>query len=536
MEAGMKPGDRIGDYEVLSELGRGGMGRVYKVRNVISDRVEAMKILLPELAGRQELAARFLREIKLVASLEHPNIAALRTAMTLDDQLVMIMEFVEGASIDERLEGGALPIGEALDCTGQALQGLGYAHQRGVVHRDIKPANLMVTREGVVKVMDFGIAFSGSEHKLTSTGTTLGSLAYMSPEQVRGEAADPRSDLYSLGIALYEMVTGTRPFKADSDYAIMAAHVKEAPRPPVELQPGLPEGLNDVILTAIAKEKEQRFQSAEEFRQALARVAAPAQESTRVYSAPAGERGASASTRLMTPPPGGVAPATRVETPRQPTPAAPKPATVPATPPAMPQAMPPPVAQGSGHRGIYLGLGAVLALLLLIAVGTFLRPKAAEAPGRPAPAPAAQAPAPSAEPAGTRAAAGPTATRPTEQSKPAAPAPAAEDPAAAAAAAAARKAAAEKAAREAALEELEKQIDGLNARFAAVDTSLETLRQRQRAAGYDLRGDITAKQESLRQNMAKAREAFDRGDPERGKKFADQAELLVGQLEKFLGR
>ncbi len=532
----MKPGDRIGDYEVISELGRGGMGRVYKVRNVISDRVEAMKILLPELAGRQELAARFLREIKLVASLEHPNIAALRTAMTLDDQLVMIMEFVEGSSIDERLESGALPMGEALEYTGQALQGLGYAHKRGVVHRDIKPANLMVTREGVVKVMDFGIAFSGSEHKLTSTGTTLGSLAYMSPEQVRGEAADPRSDLYSLGIALYEMVTGTRPFKADSDYAIMAAHVKEAPRPPIELQPGLPQGLNEVILTAIAKEKEQRFQSADEFREALGRVAAAGHEGTMVYSAPAAGAGARASTLVMTPP-GGVPTATRVETPRQPTVAAAAPRTAPPAPaPPVPQQMPPPAAQGSGNRGIYLGLGAVLALLLLIAVGTFLRPKAAEAPSQSAPAPAAKAPepAPAAEPSSTAPAAGTTAPAPAQQQ--AAAAPSTPDSAAAAAAEAAQKTAAEKAAKEKALAELEQQLDGLNARFAAVDTSLETLRQRQRASGYDLRGDITAKQESLRQNMAKAREAYDRGDPERGKKFADQAELLVAQLEKFLGR
>jgi eukaryotic-like serine/threonine-protein kinase len=228
---------RIGDYQILNELGSGGMGRVYRVRNVISDRIEAMKILLPDLAGRQELATRFLREIKLMASLNHPNIAQLRTAFTADNQLVMIMEYVEGTTLADRLEHGPIPAPEALNYISQVLNALSYAHHQHVIHRDIKPANIMVTGEGAVKLMDFGIARAGDEHSLTMTGTTLGSLGYMSPEQVKGEGTDARSDLYSVGVSLYEMVTGQRPFRADSDYSLMSAHVRETPKPPLELQP-----------------------------------------------------------------------------------------------------------------------------------------------------------------------------------------------------------------------------------------------------------------------------------------------------------
>jgi serine/threonine protein kinase len=233
-------GKRIGDYQILNELGSGGMGRVYKVRNVLSDRIEAMKILLPNLAGREDIAARFLREIKLMANLNHPNIAALRTAFTGDNQLVMIMEYVEGTDLAARLEHGPIAPADAVNYIQQVLSALSYAHQQHIIHRDIKPSNMMLTPQGVVKLMDFGIARAGEERSITMTGTTLGSLGYMSPEQVKGEPTDARSDLYSVGVSLYEMVTGQRPFQASSDYSIMAAHVKETPKPPVELHPGLP--------------------------------------------------------------------------------------------------------------------------------------------------------------------------------------------------------------------------------------------------------------------------------------------------------
>src|SRR5262249_29147109 len=156
----------------------------YKVRNVLSDRIEAMKVLLPDLAGRQELAARFQREIKVLASLNHPNIAALRTAFTADNQLVMVMEYVDGTTIATLLEHASLQLRDALNYIDQVLSALSYAHQHNVIHRDVKPANMMLTPEGVIKLMDFGIARSGEERSLTMTGATLGSLSYMSPEQV----------------------------------------------------------------------------------------------------------------------------------------------------------------------------------------------------------------------------------------------------------------------------------------------------------------------------------------------------------------
>ena len=273
-------GQRLGDYEILEVLGAGGMGKVYKVRNVISDRVEAMKVLLPNLSSQQELADRFLREIKLLASLNHPNIAQLRTALTIDNQLVMIMEFVEGVTLASRIQEGPLPAASAVNYTDQVLGALSYAHKMNIVHRDVKPANMMLTPQGVVKLMDFGIARSASDRGLTMTGTTLGSLNYMPPEQVKGEPADARSDLYSLGISLYEMATGRLPFQGDSSYSLMAAHLNEQPRPPIEYRADIPETLNQIILISLEKDPAKRFQSADAFRNALKNVPGAARIAT----------------------------------------------------------------------------------------------------------------------------------------------------------------------------------------------------------------------------------------------------------------
>ena len=376
---------RIGDYEVLGVLGSGGMGRVYKVRNVISDRVEAMKILLPNLAGRQELADRFLNEIKLLASLDHPNIAALRTALTVDNQLLMIMEYVEGTTLAARLEHGPIPIGETLDYINQVLAALSYAHARGVIHRDIKPGNMMLTPNGVVKLMDFGIARSGTDGGMTKTGTTLGSVHYMSPEQVRCEPIDARSDLYSLGITLYELVTGQRPFQADSEFSLMAAQVKEIPKPPVQLQAGLPAGLNEIILMAIQKDPARRFQSAEAFRNALSNVECDSSGQTATmdirpgYVAPVAAGAASPAAVKVTPtvaqppspsstPASAAAPHTAGST----TGAAPRVATVAAAPAATTHAAGnvPPVK--NDHHVLYITLGAVLALAALVGAGTYV--------------------------------------------------------------------------------------------------------------------------------------------------------------------
>src|SRR5215472_11863807 len=203
-----EPGSKIGDYEVLGQLGAGGMGRVYKVRNELSDRVEAMKVLLPDLEGQADLANRFLREIKVQARLDHPNIAKLYTASRIDNQLLMFMEFVDGVTLDRRLKQGPIPLGDAVDYIVQVLNALDYAHHHDVIHRDIKPANMMLLPDGRIKLLDFGVAKAMEANQLTHIGTALGSLYYMSPEQIQGSAVDARSDVYSVGVSLYELVTG----------------------------------------------------------------------------------------------------------------------------------------------------------------------------------------------------------------------------------------------------------------------------------------------------------------------------------------
>jgi len=266
-------GARKGDYLILGTLGAGGMGKVYKVRNTLSDRVEAMKVLLPDLSEQQELADRFLREIKVLASLHHPNIAELRTALTIGNQLVMIMEYVEGTTLASRLQQGDMRYADALACFDQVLAALSCAHAQRIVHRDIKPANVMLAPYGIVKLMDFGIARSGNDMGLTMTGTTLGSVAYMSPEQVRCEPLDGRSDLYSVGVSLYETITGQRPYVSDNNFEVMQAHLQVPPTPPIDLKPDIPPGLNQLILMAMAKNPAQRFQTADAMRGALRSVA-----------------------------------------------------------------------------------------------------------------------------------------------------------------------------------------------------------------------------------------------------------------------
>ncbi len=271
MLAEFQVGDTVGDYQIIGVLGRGGMGKVFQVRNRLSDRVEAMKVILPGHEDDPDVAGRFLREIKLLAGLEHPNIATLRTALQAGDRILMVMEFVDGANLQDKLATGRLPLAEAVDCARQVLSALAFAHARGVIHRDVKPPNILMTAAGLVKLTDFGIARSiGGDGTLTGAGMAIGSLSYMSPEQVQGGTADARSDLYSLGVTLYEAVTGRRPFEGDNAYAVMHAQLAGEPVPPSQWTPAMPPGLDALILRAIARAPEQRFQTAAEFEGALA--------------------------------------------------------------------------------------------------------------------------------------------------------------------------------------------------------------------------------------------------------------------------
>ena len=369
----MQIGDRIGDYEVVEVIGAGGMGQVYKVRNTLSERLEAMKVLLPNLEADPALADRFLREIKTQAALDHPNITKLHTAMRSGNQLLMMMEFVEGTPVDKLLRAGALTPSAAVNYAVQVLDALAYAHSHDVVHRDIKPANIMITPSGVAKLMDFGIARMREDRSLTKTGGTVGSLYYMSPEQIRGSNVDGRADLYSLGVTLFEMVTGRRPFAGDSDFQVMSAHLMQSPPAPIEIIPGVPSDLNDIILMSLAKDPDQRFQSAQAFRGALISLgmqslgAQPQQTMAPVPPMPF---------ETVAPPPlTEAAPFTVTGSAMAPPPIPNGPPTLPHTlanrtaPPQMPPIAP---VRPAGRRGLYMAMGSVVTVAILVLAAIYV--------------------------------------------------------------------------------------------------------------------------------------------------------------------
>jgi len=261
-------GETIGDYQILGMLGRGGMAAVYKVRNTLTDREEAMKVVLPAAEASPEMVDRFLREIRIQAKLEHPYIAQIRTAFRSGESVLMIMEMVQGVTLEAKLSEGALPLGEAFRITDDILSALSHAHSRGIVHRDIKPSNIMVTPRGAPKLTDFGIATAAGDARITRSGVAIGSRAYMSPEQVSSHSRDERSDIYSLGVTAYEMLTGKRPFRRHSDYSLMDAHLKEVPVSPSLIARLVPQGVSMVVLKALEKAPEDRYQTAADFQKA----------------------------------------------------------------------------------------------------------------------------------------------------------------------------------------------------------------------------------------------------------------------------
>jgi serine/threonine-protein kinase len=265
----LAPGQLMMDHEVIGELGSGGMGKVYRVRNLITGRVEALKLLRGDFNSASESGRRFLQEIKICAALDHPNIVALRTAFRWKGRIAMVMEFVEGMSLEKRMASGGLTLTAAIACVEQTLQALAYAHGQGVVHRDIKPANMICGPCGKTKLLDFGLAKEFQASSMTTLGRVMGSVDYMSPEQIQGAVVDQRTDIYSMGVTLYELATGVKPFHGPSDYSIMAAHLNTPVRPPLEISSKIPWALNEIILIAMNKSPDFRFQSAQAFRTAL---------------------------------------------------------------------------------------------------------------------------------------------------------------------------------------------------------------------------------------------------------------------------
>ncbi len=256
---------RLGRYEVLGELGQGAMGIVYKARDPLIDRIVAIKTINLGLAldEKEEYEGRFYQEAKAAGRLSHPNIVTIYDVGKNGDVAYIAMEFLEGRELrdimnDDRL----LSIDQVLDIAAQVAQGLAYAHEHDIVHRDVKPSNVMVVHDGHVKITDFGIARMASSAVRTQTGMVLGSPKYMSPEQVMGKAIDQRSDIFSLGVMLYEMLTGQAPFNGDNVNAIMYQTLNAIPAPPDSINPEVPEMVNFIVAKALAKKLEDRYQNA----------------------------------------------------------------------------------------------------------------------------------------------------------------------------------------------------------------------------------------------------------------------------------
>ena len=259
----------------------------YKVRDTFSQRLEFLKLVPARINGDKEAMDRFTREARVHASLEHPNIARFYSARQIDGEVVMTCEWVEGESVAQKLLTGPLPRAQGADYVKQTLAALSYAHAKGVVHRNITSANLLVTEQGVVKITGFGLARGFSDPRLTRTGVPIGTVHYMSPEQVQGTSElDIRSDLYSLGVVLYEALTGTRPYERENHFDVLLAHVEAKLDPPSVRNPEIPEPLEQVVLKAMTKDPEERFQTADEFLWDLKAAVDQDQPSAEAKSAP----------------------------------------------------------------------------------------------------------------------------------------------------------------------------------------------------------------------------------------------------------
>jgi eukaryotic-like serine/threonine-protein kinase len=299
-------GDR---YRLEASIGSGGMAQVFRGQDTTLDRQVAIKILAPQFARDPSFVERFRREAQAAARLNHPNIVNVYDTGVDGDTNYIVMEYVEGRTLAEYLaRGGTLASRKAAEIAEKVAEALAAAHAQGVIHRDIKPANIMVTRDGRVKVMDFGIArLVAGPDTVEQTAAVLGTAAYLSPEQAQGQTVDARSDLYSLGIVLYEMVTGKPPFTGDSAMAVAYKHVQETPLPPSSLNADVPPRLDAVVMRALAKNPANRYQSAGEFRDDLMRVIA-GQE---VEATPLLPAGAGATQVISRPPPTAMMPPTQ---------------------------------------------------------------------------------------------------------------------------------------------------------------------------------------------------------------------------------
>ena len=306
-----------GRYRIERKLGAGGMADVYLAEDQELGRRVAIKILNSRHGNDDQFIERFRREAKNAAALNHPNIVSIYDRGEAEDTYYIAMEFLDGRTLKELIIGrGAAPINVAIEYARQILSALRFAHRHGIVHRDIKPHNVLVDGEGRVKVTDFGIARAGTS-QMTETGSIVGTAQYLSPEQAKGGEVDPRSDLYSLGVVLYELLTGKTPFDGETPVEIAMKHLSTTPKPPSKLRPDVPRELDMVVMRALAKNPDERYQSADEMEGDLERVARGARVSattsdtaTQVLRRPAAAAAAASATAatMIAPPPASAAP------------------------------------------------------------------------------------------------------------------------------------------------------------------------------------------------------------------------------------
>lgn len=260
-------------YEVIEKIGDGGMATVYKAKDKILNRKVAIKVLKDEYAYDQEFIKRFQIEAQSAASLSHPNIVSIYDVANEKDLHYIVMELIEGKTLKELIkENGNLEWTQAVEIASQIASGLAQAHKNHIIHRDIKPHNIIMTKDGVAKITDFGIAKAVTSSTINASGSTLGSVHYFSPEHARGGYTDEKSDIYSLGVVLYEMVTGKLPFESDTPVSVALKHLQEKPTPPIELAKNIPMGLNDIILKAMQKDVSERYASASEMYSDLQKI------------------------------------------------------------------------------------------------------------------------------------------------------------------------------------------------------------------------------------------------------------------------
>ncbi len=268
MEPTKTPRVLSGRYELSHLVARGGMAEVYRARDQLLDRPVALKVLFPELSVDRSFVERFRREAQAAANLSHPNIVPVFDWGEDNGTYFIVMEFVDGRALSSILRtAGPLHPDRAAEIAADVAGALAYAHRHGVVHRDVKPGNVLITEEGTIKVTDFGIARAvNTEESLTQTGAVMGTATYFSPEQAEGMGVDSRSDIYSLGVVLFEMVTGRPPFLGDTPVAVASKHVREHPPAPREVNPGVPPDLEAIILKCLAKSPDHRYATGDDLR------------------------------------------------------------------------------------------------------------------------------------------------------------------------------------------------------------------------------------------------------------------------------